>query len=640
MTALAYVADAANRAGNGAPAARATFAEPGNPASLNLDDLIFAIERLGDDPGRETAIALYRAWIAGQAPGHPHLFAAWFNLGAELTRAGDREGALEAYTATLVLRPGFYPAVVNIGLTQEALGRHEAALEGWSQALQPDEERTVLLNHRGRLLEQLGRLEEAEEALRASLMVNPRQPDVIQHCVHIRQKLCRWPILSAGLPGLSPAELLLDSGPLAVLALTDDIDVQRGVTARWTHRKMAPAPLRLAPTGGYRHDRLRIGYLSSDFCSHAMSYLIAEMLEAHDRSRFTVHGYCSSPEDGSPIRSRIVAAFDVHRRIGALSDEAAARLIRADEVDILVDLNGLTAGARLQVLRWRPAPIQATYLGFIGPVPVAEIDYMFCDDFVVPPAWASHYAPAPLPIAALYQANDRKRTIGAPMSRAEAGLPEDRFVLCCMSNSYKITEQMFGAWMAIMRRAPNTVLWLVRDRDAVCRTLGERAQAAGVAPGRLLFADRVAPDRYMARLACADLFLDTFPYNAGTIASDALRMGLPLLTLCGRAFAARMAARLLSALGAERGIASSFDAYVETAVALATDAAGYAAYRALFTPEAWAGSLGDTVGFMAQYEATLMRLQDGLTAAGAQPIGRLRGPIPPGGYAPWTPTKG
>jgi predicted O-linked N-acetylglucosamine transferase (SPINDLY family) len=262
----------------------------------------------------------------------------------------------------------------------------------------------------------------------------------------------------------------------------------------------------------------------------------------------------------------------------------------------------------VQVLRWKPAPVQATYLGFIGPLPLPELDYILCDDFVIPPEVAATYRPTPLPIEGLYQANDSKRLVGAPMTRAEVGLPDDRFVFCCFSHHYKITETMFAGWLEILRQTGDAVLWLIDDNQWSRQNLRERALVNGIDPCRLLFAPRVDPVTYMARLAVADLFLDTFPYNAGTIASDVIRMGLPLLTLVGRSFASRMAARMLHAIGANSGVTETLDAYVSAAVALATDPVRYAAYRAQFTETAWAASLGDIAGFTRRFEAALERM--------------------------------
>ncbi len=575
---------------------------------IGFEDIVTAIETAQPGLAGHSEIRLYQDWIAGNPAPNPHLFAAWFNLGAVLSREGDRANAAIAYSNARTLKGDFHPAAVNLGLALEAMGQTEAALQTWAGAIQTNEARTMLLNHRARVLEGLGRLDEAEAILRTSLLTDPAQPDALQHWLHIRQKTCQWPIFEVDIPGLSPKELLRYSGPLGILALTDDIDEQRELTASWIARKMPPAPIHLSPPEGYRHDRIRIGYLSSDFCRHAMSYLIAELFERHDRSRFEIFGYCATLEDGSDIRRRVIAAFDHYRNIRDLSDEQAARVIRDDEIDILIDLNGLTARTRLAVLRWRPAPIQATYLGFIGPVALPELDYMFCDDFVIPPQRAAAYRPEPLRIARIYQANDSKRVIGPALSRKDAGLPDDRFVLCCFSNHYKITEAMFTAWMAIMRKADRTVLWLAADNTWSHANLRDAAVRAGVAPERIMFAERTSPELYMRRLGLADLFLDTFPYNAGTIASDAIRMQLPLLTLCGKSFASRMAGSLLNAIGAWQGIATTLSEYVTTGTLLATDTHAYADYRKCFTAGAWSDTAGNIARFTAEFEATLARL--------------------------------
>lgn len=584
-------------------------AVPAAFAGLTLGEIIAAVDGAGAARQEDAVIMLYRSWIGAQPNGSGLLFAAWFNLGFELSRYGRTQDAIAAYRQSLGLRPGFNPAAINLGLQLEKAGLPDQALQSWTEALQPDEDRVALINHRARLLEQTRQLAAAEAELQRSLRIDPHQPDVVQHWVHVRQKMCLWPTLSAEIPGLTPAALLAQAGPLSAMALTDDIGEQSASGANWIARKTTAAPHHLAPADGYSHRRIRVGYLSSDFCSHAMSYLIAELIETHDRSKFEVFGYCSSPEDGSAIRARITAAFDHLRIIRDLPDEKAAWLIHADEIDILVDLNGLTTGARTQVLRWKPAPVQATYLGFVGPMPLPELDYLFCDDGVIPPEMAVQYAPRPLRIGRVYQANDSKRVVGGPASRAAAGLPDDRFVFCCFSNTYKITEAMFDAWMAILVRTPNSVLWLVQDNEWASASMLVRTSAAGVDPRRIILTPRVGPAEYMARLPLGDLFLDTFPYNAGTVASDAIRMGLPLLTLSGASFASRMAAQLLANAGAADGVATSLAGYIDTAVALASTPSRYRAYRARLGAGGWATGLGDTLTFTREYEAALCAIR-------------------------------
>ncbi len=526
-------------------------------AQTPFDALLSAIERERPVMTRATEIVLYERWIDANAGVSPFLYAAWFNLGVQLAAIDNLTGAAIAYGNTLTLRPDMHSAAINLGLLLERTGQPQQALATWKRAAQPDETRIALEIQQGRLLEKLGRFEEAEKILRKVLLADPEQPDVLHHWIHIRQKICLWPVAPDNIPGLAAEDLLRRSGPLGILALTDDIELQRDAATAWVARKTQPAPVRLAPPAPYPHQRIRIGYMSSDFCSHAMSYLITELFERHDRARFEIYGYDFSIEDGTNLRKRVLAAFDHHREIRSLTDEQAARVIRNDEIDVLVDLNGITDGSRVAVLRWKPAPIQATYLGFIGPLPMPELDYLLCDTVVIPPEHEAAYQPRPLPIAPIYQANDSKRTVGRPVSRAEIGLPDDAFVLCCFSRHYKITQEMFAAWMSVLQQSPRAVLWLAKDNAYSETNLLAAATRAGIPNHRLIFSERADPDLYLSRLAVADLFLDTYPYNAGTVASDAIRMGLPLITLCGDAFASRMAASLLYAAGAPQGITTS-----------------------------------------------------------------------------------
>ena len=567
-------------------------------------ELLLAIERARPGLAAPVEISFYQQWIEANAATSPLLYAAWFNIGVLFGHAGDSVNAAIAYHNALALRPNLHGAAINLGLLLESSGQPEQALATWRRATQPAEVRVALEIQEGRLLEKLGRLEEAEKVLHRVLLTDPAQPDVVHHWIHIRQKMCRWPVAASSIPAIPAEDLVRNSGPLSILALTDDIELQRDAAAAWIARKTEPAPRRLAPAKPWPHDRIRIGYMSSDFCNHAMSFLITELFERHDRRRFEVFGYCSSNDDGGQLRKRVLAAFDHYRIIRTLSDEQAAQIIRDDEIDVLIELNGITEGSRLAVLRWRPAPVQATYLGFVGPVPLPELDYLLCDDVVIPPEHKASYQPVPLSIAQIYQANDTRRTTGRQMCRSEEGLPGDKFIFCCFSRHYKITEEMFAAWMSILRQSDQSVLWLAKDNAYSQANLLLAAQREGIAEERLIFSERTGPDLYLSRLGLADLFLDTFPYNAGTVASDAIRMQLPLVTLCGKAFASRMAASLLNAAGAPRGITTSLSNYVRTAVQLASDPADYARYKALFTSLTWQRTMGDITKFTAEFEAT------------------------------------
>jgi predicted O-linked N-acetylglucosamine transferase (SPINDLY family) len=277
--------------------------------------------------------------------------------------------------------------------------------------------------------------------------------------------------------------------------------------------------------------------------------LTVELFELHDRDNFEVYGFDWSREDGSALRQRVIQAMDHFERIHGLSDEAAAQLIRKHEIDILVDLQGQTLGARANMLAYRPAPIQITYLGLPATTGLPFIDYVIADRFLIPEAAAANYSEKPLYMPDIYQVSDRQRLSAQPPTRASCGLPEDGFVFCSFNNNSKFTPDMFHAWMNILRQVPGSVLWLLADNPWAKENILREALANGVEEDRLIFAPRVSPEDYLARYAVADLFLDTYPFNAGTTANDALWMGLPVLTRAGQTFASRMAGALLTAAG-------------------------------------------------------------------------------------------
>lgn len=575
---------------------------------LAVLDFMAALAQAEPLPNRHWAADMMYEWLLQPANGGNAAAAIWYNLGVELAARGDTGSAVTAYANALLLHPTLWQAAINLAGVQEKAGDPTASLSTLDAALQDTEARVNLLNQRGRLLEKLYRLDEAEATYYQSLLTNPDQHDVLQHWSFVRQNMCAWPLFGAGVPGLSEGQLRDRCGALATLALADRIAVQRQAVQSWLDRRPAPAARPLAPAGGYRHDRLRVGYMSSNFGSHAMSYLIVELLERHDRDRFEIYGYCSSPADGSEMRRRMLAALDHCRLVRDQNHEALARQIRADEIDILIDLNGITEGERLDVLRWKPAPVQITYLGFIGPIPVPELDYLLTDEYAIPPAVADQYWPRPLYLPGVYQANDSQAMALPVLSRAMEGLPEDKFIYCCFCGPYKISEAMFAAWMRILARAEDSVLWLLDDNKWAVANLRRQAQAQGIDPDRLIFSSRAVPGHYRARMALADLFLDTTPYNAGTVASDALRMGLPVLTLSRETFASRMAGSLLLAMGLPELITTSDDAYIDRAVALYGDRTLYDAIRTRTSPARWRATLGDTENFTRGFELTLERV--------------------------------
>ncbi len=566
------------------------------------------------DGRHEEATAVYRRFVHSGDPAFRHV--AFFNLGVLCSQLAQPEEAEAYFRQALHLDGLFFLAHFNLGAIAEAQGRPDEAIAIWESALakpeieQPDQFDTKLklLNNLGRLLEIQHQYDRAEGFLLRSLQAQVTQPPVLHHWVFLRQKQCRWPV-THGI-ALTNSEILAAASPLAMLGLSEDPAEQLASARQFVEEKVGTFDRMVDADCRYGHVRTRIGYLSSDLSMHAVSLLTVELFEQHDRSRFEVHAFCWSHEDGTPFRQRVIQAFDHFHRIGDLDDAGAARLIRDNEIDILIDLQGLTAGARPDIVARGPAPIQITWLGFPGSTALPYVDWVVGDDFVFPPELEPWFSERPLRLPTLFQTSDSLRPISATPERAVLGLPEGRFVYCAFNNTHKIRPEMFESWMRILRATSDSVLWLLADNPWAQDNLRHAAMAHGIAPERLIFAGRVTPADYLSRFAAADLFLDTWPFNAGTTANDALWSGLPLLTLSGRTYASRMAGSILNSLGLSEFITHHRDDYERRAIELAGQPQELAVCRNHLHEEKRAGRLFSTVRFAREFEQALMRLLD------------------------------
>ncbi len=530
------------------------------------------------------AAAAYEQWLASaEGPGRA---VALFNLGVLRADLGDLPGAETAYGDALTANPRLHQARINGGLAAERQGRDTDAVRLWLSVAEavangdPDAVplAAVALNHVGRLQEARRHFAAAESALAHSLRLDPTQPDAIQHWVHLRQKQCTWPVYAPP-PGLTVNRLMAATSPLAMLALADDPAMQWFAAQSFVARKY-PAPAeRLGPGPRAADGRLRIGYLSGDLCTHAVGLLLPDLIEAHDRTRVHVTAFDFSPEDRTAHRARLLAAFDDVVPVHALTDRAAADAIRARGLDVLIDLHGLSSGARPGILAYRPARVIATYLGFIGTTALPWVDVVVTDRWTMPESVTPYITETPLYIDGSMIPLVHQPVGPVRVSRADVGLPEGRVVVACFNNIYKLTPQIFGAWLRLLQRADETVLWLLDDNPWATAALRGHAQAAGIDPARLVFLSRATHAEYRERLTLADLYLDTFPYNAGSTARDVLDAGVPLVTLAGRTPVSRMAGSLLHAAGLDELVATSWESYEQLALQLATDPARRLAIR-------------------------------------------------------------
>jgi protein O-GlcNAc transferase len=432
--------------------------------------------------------------------------------------------------------------------------------------------------------------------------------------------LCDWKHLDREISKLAVS---LKAGkakcfPFKLLSLTDSPGQHLRCAQAWIASKHGEVAVPNTNGRTYRHDRIHIGYVSGDFREHAVAFLTADLFESHDKAKFKIAAFSFGPDDRSAMRQRLVASFDQFVDCRHLSDGEIARMISDAEIDILINLQGLTQDARTGIFAPRPAPIQVNYLGYPGTMGAPFIDYVIGDNYLFTANDAAGYSEKLVRLPYSYQPNDRKRVISdRRFDREECGLPRDGFVFCCFNNNYKITPSTFDGWTRILGSVDGSVLWLhVQNRSAI-ENLKTEAERRGVDARRLVFAGRVELlSDHLARHRLADLFLDTLPYNAHTTASDALWAGVPVLTQMGNTFAGRVGASLLGAVGLPELITRSREEYEELAIELAREKGRLRAAKEKLVKGRLTAALFDTPRYTkhleAAYEAMYLRHSAGL----------------------------
>jgi predicted O-linked N-acetylglucosamine transferase (SPINDLY family) len=535
----------------------------------------FNLGNLMKDGGRgEEAIAAFRQAIARQ----PGYIPAYNNLGRVLHGLGRNQDAVQILSRAVSLKPDFAEAHNNLGVALGQLGRGGEAAAHFRHAIALQPGNCEAHYNLGTLLANLGRAEDAIACFEQALKLKPDYARARAQMLHQRASLCDWNGLA------DQADMVKELGiageavpPYLLLSLDDDPARQLIRARRYARQYMPPAKPAAAANRAARREQLSIGYFSADFHEHATMHLMARLFELHDRRRFRIHAFSYGPQTGDAMQARVKRAVDVFHDVRNLGDEEIAALARREAIDIAVDLKGDTRNTRAALFARRPAPIQVSYLGYPGTMGASFLDYLVADGRVIPPGQRAHYCEALITLPGSYQANDDTRVIADETpTRQQLGLPEG-FVFCCFNNSFKLSPEAFGIWMRLLGQVEGSVLWLLQS--AAEQNLRKAAREHGIDPARLVFAARVGPAEHLARHARADLFLDTFRYNAHTTASDALWAGLPLVTLPGKSFAARVGASLLHALGLSELVAETPEAYERLALALAGDRPRLAALK-------------------------------------------------------------
>jgi predicted O-linked N-acetylglucosamine transferase (SPINDLY family) len=510
-------------------------------------------------------------------------YSAAINIKADLAEAHNNRGnamralkryadALADYNTAIRIRPDYAEAYNNRGVVFSALDQPHAAKDDYDRAIALKGDFTEAHYNLANVLREQKRYLEAIDSFDKAHFYQPDFPALSGLRTHTKMQVCDWNDLHGNIAQLSDQ---IENGlpcapPFSVLALIDTYGAQRKMAEIWAKQKH-PRDHTLGDIAPYRHQKIRVGYFSMDFASHPVSHLIAEVIALHDRKNFEVYAFSFGPPSEDDMRKRLEIAFDQFIDVRSKSDLEIAELARTMEIDIAIDLAGYTYGARTNIFAMRAAPIQAHYLGYPGTMSADYIDYILADEIVIPEHQQTQYTEKVIYIPDCFQANPTTRVAADKVfGRAELGLPPAGFVFCCFNNTYKFLPETFDVWMRILRRVENSVLFLYADNAIIVANLKREAIARGVDGERLVFGTRLDFPEYLARYRAPDLFLDTLPYNAGTTASDALWMGLPVLTCKGETFAARMGASLLTSVGLPELITTTYPAYEDMAVTLAT----------------------------------------------------------------------
>jgi len=540
---------------------------------------------------------------------------------------------LAYYERAIALQPNDIDSQTNKAGILLDLDRFEDAISVCDEVLRRRPDAPAALMFRGLSLYFLMRVQHGEAAacFERLLQADPDHAYALGYLLHATYNTCDWSTagrVEEAFRGIAAGKPVIT--PFALMALTDSPDIQSKCAQNFARHMHSPAASRMWNGERRSNKKIRVAYISADLREHALSYLMVGVFEKHDRERFEIIGVSFQPPAATPFGARVLQSLDLFVEVKDKSHREIAQLLYDMQIDIAVDLMGHTRGGRLDVFGHRPVPVQVSYLGYPGTTGAPYIDYILADEFVIPPQFQESYSEKVVYLPDTFQANDDRRPLSENgPSRADVGLPEGAFVFCAFNNLYKVTPAVFDIWCRLLLECPGSVLWMVARSDAARENLAEATRSRGVDPQRLVFAGEVPYAQHLARMRLADLFLDAFPYCAGTTASDALWGGLPLVTRSGQSFASRMAGSLLKTSGVPELVTYSEAEYEQLALKLAKDPDRLAAIRARIEGGRSSNPLFDTRRFCSNLDAAYITMYE-RSQRGEPPVGFAVGGQAPG----------
>ena len=542
---------------------------------------------------------------------------AYNNRGNTLHAMQQYQAALESCDKALLLKPELAEAYNNRGNVLHSLQQYQAALHSYDKAILLKPGFADAYFNRANTHQVLEQFKSALDSYDKVLFLRPDYPYAQGLRLYMRRFLCEWADTDAESDSeCQQLESSIRRGeraaiPFTVLAVSGSPDLQRKCAEIYVRDKTPHRFSSAAIARRPKSDKIRIGYYSADFYNHATSYLMAELFERHDRNKFEIMGFSFGPDEADEMSARVSAGMDRFLNVRSTSDGEVAQLSRKLGVDIAVDLKGFTRDSRPGIFAARAAPIQVSYLGYPGTMGADYMEYLIADRTLVPESSQCNYTEKVVYLPGCYQVNDSQRSISSkPCTREAESVPESAFVFCCFNRSYKITPIVFNSWMRIVGQVEGSVLWFLQDNPWIADNLRKQAARHGIAPERLIFAQRLPMSEHLARHSLADLFLDTAPYNAHTTSSDALWAGLPVLTCIGETFASRVAASLLRAIEMPELITKTSFEYEQLAVELARDPQRLQSLRHRLRHNRLSTPLFDTQAFTRHIEAAYNAMFD------------------------------